>query len=250
MKDVVTAGFIELFGPFLYSSSGLFFLIIVISMVEVLLPIFAITEQLPVGFHIDLVADAINSDLVISFLPIASAIPFAGSYIDDVRSKYVRFFLVRSSYKAYVVGRSIVCFLAGGITILSGVLLSWGIAAMTIIPLEQNEDEVIITSIVDLIEICYLMFLNGGFWSIVGMTMSTLMESKYISYAVPFVFYYLLVIINERYFSDYFIFYPKTWMDPTAWPYGWVGATAFIVEITLIFMFLFSFRAMRRLQHL
>lgn len=219
-------------------------------MIEIMLPTFAIIEQLPKGFHIGLVIDAIKSDIAISFLPIASAIPSAGSYIDDIKSKYVRFYLIRSSYKTYIIGRSIVCFLAGGLTILFGVLLAWCTAAMIIMPLELNDDEEMITSIVNLIEICYLMFLNGGFWSIVGMAMSTVMESKYISYAAPFVLYYLLVIINERYFSDCSVFYPKTWVDPSAWPFGCWGGTTFLVEITFIFMLLFSFRVKRRLRQL
>ena len=80
--------------------------------------------------------------------------------------------------------------------------------------------------------------------------MSTLMESKYISYATPFVFYYLLVILYERYFSDLFIIYPKTWTDPTAWPFGCWDAAIFLLEMTLIFAFLFAFRAGRRLQQL
>ena len=90
----------------------------------------------------------------------------------------------------------------------------------------------------------------GGFWAVVGMTMSTFMESKYIAYASPFAIYYLLVILCERYLPDMFIIYPKVWTNLEVWPYGWGGVILFLVELTLLFMFIFAFRAERRLQQI
>ena len=219
-------------------------------MAELLLSTFVIIGQLPKGFHIELITNVVNSDIVISFLPIVSTIPFAGRYVDDIKNNFARLFLVRSSFRAYIGGRIIVSFLAGGLTTLSSLLIAWGTSALVIMPLEQKNDTIIITSLFRLIRICFLLFVKGGFWSVVGMAMSTLMESKYISYATPFVFYYLLVILYERYFSNLFIIYPKMWIDPSAWPFGCWGAAIFLLEMTLIFAFLFAYRARRRLQQL
>lgn len=95
-----------------------------------------------------------------------------------------------------------------------------------------------------------LMFLNGGLWAVVGMTMSTLMESKYIAYCSPFVIYYLLVILCERYIPDAFLLYPPNWVKPDLWPYGAWGAGIFLLEVTVLFGILFVFRAGRRLREL
>ena len=203
-----------------------------------------------VGFHVDLLLKGFQSDALLSFLPILSALPFSGCFVDDLKSKFARFFLIRSSYRTYIVSRIIVCFLAGGLAILSGALVAWGTTAAVLIPIEQEIEGMEPAAIDGLIEICFLLFVNGGFWSVVGMAMSTLMESKYISYATPFVLYYLLVILYERYFSDLFIIYPKTWTFPPAWPFGCWGAAIFLLEMTLIFAILFAFRAGRRLQQL
>ena len=203
-----------------------------------------------VGFHVDLLLKGFQSDALLSFLPILSALPFSGCFVDDLKSKFARFFLIRSSYRTYIVSRIIVCFLAGGLAILSGALVAWGTTAAVLIPIEQEIEGMEPAAIDGLIEICFLLFVNGGFWSVVGMAMSTLMESKYISYATPFVLYYLLVILYERYFSDLFIIYPKTWTFPPAWPFGCWGAAIFLLEMTLIFGIVFAFRAGRRLQQL
>ena len=133
--------------------------------------------------------------------------------------------------------------------IVSGILLAWGSAALLFMPLEEVETTHS-DSFATLLTLYWMMFWAGGFWSIMGMAMSSLMESKYIAYATPFVFYYLLLILYERYFSDLFIIYPKTWTDPTAWPFGCWGATIFLFEMTLIFALLFAFLAGRRLKQL
>ena len=202
------------------------------------------------GLHMILLMKGFQSESLSSFLPILAALPFSGCFVDDLKSKFARFFLIRSSYRTYIVSRIIVGFLAGGLAILSGALITWGATAVVLIPMERPIESMEPAAIDGLIEICFLLFLNGGFWSVVGMAMSTLMESKYISYATPFVFYYLLVILYERYFSDLFIIYPKTWTAPDAWPFGCWGAAIFLLEMTLIFAILFAFRAGRRLQQL
>lgn len=202
------------------------------------------------GLHMILLMKGFQSESLSSFLPILAALPFSGCFVDDLKSKFARFFLIRSNYRTYIFSRILVGFLAGGLAILSGALLTWGATAILLIPMERPVDGMEPANINELIEICFLLFLNGGFWSVVGMAMSTLMESKYISYATPFVFYYLLVILYERYFSDFFIIYPKNWINPSAWPFGCWGAAIFLLELTLIFAILFAFRAGRRLQQL
>lgn len=202
------------------------------------------------GLHVNLLMQSFQSDAIRSFLPILAALPFGGCFVDDLKSKFARFFLIRSSYRTYIISRIIVGFLAGGLAILSGALIAWGTTAAVLIPIEREIERMEPAAVDGLVEICFLLFMNGGFWSVVGIAMSTLMESKYISYATPFVFYYLLVILYERYFSDLFIIYPKTWTDPSAWPFGCWGAAIFLLEMTLIFVILFAFRAGRRLQQL
>ena len=62
--------------------------------------------------------------------------------------------------------------------------------------------------------------------------------------------YYLRVILYERYFSGIFLLYPPNWIKPEAWPFGWVGAAVFLLELTVTFAILFVVRAERRLREL
>lgn len=201
------------------------------------------------GYHTEFILDAIRSDTVSSFIPILAVLPFSASYVDDVKSKFVRFYLIRTSYITYCLSRIIFCFLCGGFVIAAGTMLAWGGATLLFLPIEKV-GKTYSDSADILMQTCGLLFFNGGFCAVAGMAMSTIMESKYIAYASPFVIYYLLVILCERYFSDIFLLYPPNWIGPSVWPYGAWGAVVFLLELTLAFGILFVVRAERRLQEL
>ena len=147
----------------------------------------------------------------------------------------------------YLGSRLMVCFLSGALTVVCGALLAWGMAAMLLMPrTEAGEVERGI-----LTEALWLYALSGGFWAVVGLSLSTLMESKYIAYASPFVLYYLLVILHERYTPALYVLDPAEWISPQArWPFGAIGPTAVVLELTVVFSILFLIRAERRLRAL
>ena len=250
MKNGIVSGFRQVNKLWMIVVPFALIVMIMVSFVDPLIRTYWEHSYIPKGFHFELLIQGLRSNTVSSFLPILAALPFGGCFVDDLKSKFARFFLIRSSYRTYIVSRIIVGFLAGGLAILAGALIAWGTTATVLIPVEREIEGAEPAAIDGLIETCFLLFVNGGFWSVVGMAMSTLMESKYISYATPFVFYYLLVILYERYFSDLFIIYPKTWTNPASWPFECWGAAIFLLEMTLIFAILFAFRAGRRLQQL
>lgn len=139
--------------------------------------------------------------------------------------------------------------LSGGLVIVVGVLIAWGISALVLLSMEKVA-EAPSESTVFLLKTCVLLFLNGGLWAVLGMTMSTIMESKYIAYASPFIVYYLLVILYERYFPNAWLLYPKNWLDSEVWPYGIGSAALFLLELTFLCGLVFYIRAKRRLEQL
>ena len=214
-----------------------------------LIRVFHQETLLSAEYHMIFIKTALSSDAVTSLLPIVAALPFAGAYVDEIKSKFVRFYLIRSNYRYYILNRSLVCFLYGGGAAFLGGLLSWGISTLLFMPLEMAAEEGAIST-VSIWPILVLLFLAGGLWAIAGMAISTFMESKYIAYASPFVMYYMLVILCERYIPDVFLLYPPNWTQPDSWPYGVWGAAFFLLELTIAFGILFLIRAGRRLREL
>lgn len=249
MRKSIFSGLNQAHTPKLYISILSVIVLVYVGSTEALLRVIQQRSLLPAGYHKTFMNNAFESEAVISFLPVLAILPFSGTYVDDLKSKYARFYLIRVDYGCYLWSRIVVCFFSGGGAILLGSLLSWGISALLFMPMEIAVENRIISTV----SICpklVLFFLTGGLWAVVGMAMSTLMESKYIAYASPFVIYYLQVILCERYFPDAFLLYPPNWTNPEVWPYGAWGAAIFLIELTLVFSILFVIRAGRRLQEL
>lgn len=223
--------------------------LIFLSSIETLLQLFPVTFLQPVGYHTIFVQNALQSNTIEPFIPILAVLPFSASYIDDAKSKFARFILIRTNYSTYLVDRILVCFFSGGLVIVTGTLLAWGASALLFLPMEKVAEASSEASAI-LLKTCVLLFLNGGLWAVMGMTMSTIMESKYISYASPFIVYYLLVILYERYFPNAWLLYPKNWLDPEIWPYGVGSAAVFLLELTLLCGLVFYIRGKRRLEKL
>lgn len=203
----------------------------------------------PQFYHQELILQALASDTMASFLPVLAALPLSAGYLEDIKSKFARFLLIRGSFTGYLLGIGVACWLCGGGAAVFGALGAWGAAALAVTPLETLREgaQSELPQIIGRLE---LLFLNGGLWAVIGMTVSTIMESKYIAYASPFIVYYLLVILYERSFPDAWLLYPKNWLNPEIWPYGVGSAAAFLMELTALAGILFYIRGKRRLEQL
>lgn len=207
------------------------------------------SSQFDQGFHNILISRALSSDVLSSFLPVLATISFSAGYLEDVKSKASCFFLVRGSYSGYLIGHWLACWGCGSGAPLLGVASAWLLTTIVFAPLERVV-EIPQELGVYVIEQLILLSLCGGLWAVLGMAMSTIMESKYIAYISPFIVYYLLVILYERYFPDAWLLYPKNWLNPEIWPYGVGSAAVFLLELTLFAGILFCFRGRRRLESL
>lgn len=201
------------------------------------------------GYHNELITQAFSSDGLASFLPVLAAIPLSAGYLEDVKSKFARFYLIRGSYHSYLFSHCVACWLCGGGAVALGCGTAWGLTTLLLTPMEQVMENY--GSITPKIAAqLTLLMLNGGLWAMVGMALSTVMESSYIAYVSPFIVYYLLVILCQRYFPDAWPLYPRNWLDSEIWPYGVSSAWWFLLELTALTGLLFFQRGKRRLESL
>lgn len=96
-----------------------------------------------------------------------------------------------------------------------------------------------------------LFFMSGAFWSLVGITASAATNNKYMAYASPFMIYYLLIILKERYFSNLYVLYPKEWITVgQGWPLGEFGVIMVVLVLIMMVSTLFVIAAIRRLKNI
>ena len=65
-------------------------LILLLSSVQGILAGFRSAELLACGFHSDLIMGALSSEAMALALPILSALPYTASFVDDVKSGFIK----------------------------------------------------------------------------------------------------------------------------------------------------------------
>lgn len=247
MKNAVLSGLRQAFGPRFLAGVLVMAAAVLFAGFDAIHRAFQSEYLMPVGYHTQMIRSALGSDTAIPFIPMTAVLPFAGSFVEDVKSKFCRFFCIRSGWMGYLGSRLMVCFLSGALAVVCGAILAWGSAALMLLP--RSEAGEVERGI--LTETLWLYALSGGFWAVVGLSLSTLMESKYIAYASPFVLYYLLVILHERYTPALYVLDPAEWIaQQDRWPFGAIGPAAVVLELTAVFAVIFIIRAEGRMKAL
>ena len=131
--------------------------------------------------------------------------------------------------------------------------IAYGFAALMFLPMEAfpKPGETVPNYFGNLMETALMFFASGAFWSLTGMTFAALTDSKYMAYASPFVLFYLLIILYERYFDKLFVLYPREWLNPSPrWVFGKIGVAVLLIEFSLLMALAFAYAAKRRLERI
>ena len=237
---------------FLIGASGTA-LVLLLSSVQGILSGFRSAELLSPGFHSDLIMGALSSDAMALALPILCALPYTASFIDDVKNGFIKEYLPRTTVSRYIAGKAVGCAVSGGLVLALGIFIAYGFAALLFLPMEAYPDvgAEVPNYFGNLMETALMFFASGAFWSLVGLTFAALTNSKYMAYASPFVLFYLLIILYERYFDKLFVLYPREWLNPSSkWMFGKIGVAVLLTEFSMLMALAFAYAAKRRLERI
>lgn len=236
---------------FLLAAAGTV-LVLALGVTDDLITAFRSETLLLNGYHWTLLQTALTSDAMTLALPILSALPFTSSYIDDLRSGFLKEYLPRTKRGDYIAGKLAACSLSGALALVLGIVLAGGLFALVFLPMEAalEEGAEAMPWLEALLSKCALFFCSGAFWALVGMTASAVTSSKYMAYAAPFILYYVMIILCERYFGWLYVFYPKEWINPTEWAGGGWGVALLLLELMLLTGGAFALIAKRRLEQI
>ena len=205
------------------------------------------------GFHLQLIAGALVSDAMVFALPVIAAMPFAASFVSDLKSGFLTYYLHRTSRRDYLAGRCVACGLSGGLVFVLGTLVCCLISAPVFIPMEDTVSKAAAAPALytGLLKSLALVFLSGVFWSLCGLTFAAATGSKYMAYASPFILYYVLIILHERYFKKLYVLYPKEWIRPSSpWMPGDIGVFLLLLGLAAAAGAVFFMTAQRRISQL
>ncbi len=226
--------------------------VLAFSCVQAVADAFALPEVvLQSGFHAEIILNALVSDAMTMAIPIAAALPFTASFVDEAKNGYIKQYLPRTTIKRYISSKLVANAVAGGLVLFVGIAAAYIISAIIFTPFELVADEQAQPYLANLISSSFLMFFAGGLWATVGLALASETGSKYMAFASPFIIYYVLIILNERYFEDLWVLYPKEWILPgDYWVMGTFGVILVLLEITAVAGMGFVFAAKRRIERL
>ena len=194
-------------------------------------------DGLQSGFHVQTLLNALSSDIMLLCVPILSALPYTTASVDDFKSGYSKEYLPRSGKARYIKGKIVATALSGGLCLFIGIIITYFIFNLVLMPMELAPEEGMIQPLFPTVlgSAC-IFFLCGSLWSLVGALFASVTMSRYMAYASPFIIYYVLVILSERYLKTIYVLNPKEWLRASEiWPGGgWGDALMLVVLIAAV----------------
>ena len=93
--------------------------------------------------------------------------------------------------------------------------------------------------------------LIGGILAEISGIFAAAFCNYYMAYGLPFVCYYMLIILKERYFTEMYAMYPAEWMKcEQDWGMGNFGIWVFLAAFSLAAMLLHGLLLYKRLQEI
>ncbi len=181
-------------------------------------------------------AKALSNDMLLAVLPIAAALPFSTAVIEDVKSGYIKQYLPLVSKRSYAVSKLCSCALASVLAVAVGLgLVYFGIYAYHM-PLQKafelaDEQRAAAELFQRNLSIMLRCLPAAALWSALALCIGTAGMNKFLAYISPFICYYVLVIIAERYFRDVLVLNPKNYITASG---EWGGSPAVISSLTAL----------------
>ena len=199
--------------------------------------------------HQGITVRALSGKAILFAAPILAAVPYAGAFVEDAKGGFLKQALPRTSVTRYILGKELACAVSGFLALALGILAGHILITLAVLPTEVKPEMPVESQLLELIGKMGIFGLAGALWASIGMLLSTLTMNAYMAYASPFILYYVLIILQERYARKAYMLNPQNYLTLTGyWPLGgWSAALTILVLLTCV-MLAFYLAAQGRLR--
>ncbi len=171
--------------------------------------------------HQAITLKALSGKAILFAAPILATIPYSGAFVEDGKSGYLKQFLPRTTVTRYILGKELACAISGFLTLTLGILAGHILISLVVLPTETFGETAVKSQLGELVGKIFLFGFAGALWAMLGMLLSTVTMNAYMAYSAPFILYYVLIILQERYARDIFMLNPQNYLTLTGtWPFG------------------------------
>lgn len=185
-------------------------------------------QPLEAGGFLNIVSGAFSSKTLVFIFPVASVVPYGDAYLRDGQQGFLKFLLVRRGRRDYVRDKVMTCTMSGAVVWLVAGSLAVFFSFLIFFPLEIK-GAMGWTAAGGLLAMLLRACMLGSVFANISGFFAAVTESYYMALGLPFVTYYLLIIIHERYLSQVYVMDPKEWLQGGGgWGYEGLGLYLFL----------------------
>ena len=214
------------------------------------IPVYQIKLPLQAGSFLNYYQEALQSQVILFLIPIISVLPAGAVYIKEASSGFLKFYILKTTRIDYIRKKTLQIYIGGCLPFLLSGLTALLLCFLFLYPLEQTgtfESETLLEALRLLLRIC----LTAGIMAEISGVFAAAFQNYYMAYGMPFVCYYMLVILKERYLPDMYAMYPAEWIGcKQGWGFGNSGIWIFLLLFSLTLMLLHGLLLYMRLQEI
>lgn len=193
---------------------------------------------LAAGSFLQYVKSAFSSQGMLFLVPIVSVLTAGASYVRESSGGFLKLYAVRISRAEYIRRKTMQVYAGGFLPFFFAGLLSLTMGFLFLYPLEYKgtiEMKTVWDAVLLLLRIC----LTGGITAEVSGIFAAAFCNYYMAYGLPFVCFYLLIILKDRYLQDLYVIDPKEWiLTENYWGAGGNGIWVFFLVSSVFFCLL------------
>lgn len=194
---------------------------------------YEIEYPLSQGSFLKFYQTALDSQVMLFLIPIAASLSSGAAYVRESSCGFIKFYISRISRMEYIKRKTLQIYAGGFLPLflsgISGLLLCF----LFLYPLELQGGiswETVWENILLLLRISVI----GGITAELAGIFGAIFRNYYMAYGLPFVSYYMLIILKDRYLPNMYAMYPKEWVTcQQNWGADGMGIWIFFLAFSL-----------------
>lgn len=213
-------------------------------------PFYQIEIPLEGGSFVRLYHAALDTQMVLFLLPIATVLPMGAIYVRESSSGFLRLYITRISQMEYTRKKTLQIYIGGFLPFFLAGMMGLLLCFLAVYPLEYQGD-IPWEGIWETWKLLLRISLIGGILAEISGIFAAIFRSYYMAYGLPFVCYYMLIILKERYFTGMYAMYPAEWVKcEQDWGMDGLGIWIFLAAFSIAAMLLNSLLLYGRLKEI
>ncbi len=213
-------------------------------------PFYKIELPLTTGSFLNFYQTTLDTQLLLFLIPIVAVLPVGAIYVRESSSGFLKLYITRISRMQYIKEKTLQIYAGGFLPFFLAGLFAEILCFLFLYPLELQGTislESMQTAFAHLLRISLI----GGIMAEISGIFAAIFRNYYMAYGLPFVCYYMLIILKERYLPDMYTMYPGEWIAVKQhWGTQGTGIWIFLVVFSLVVMLLNGLLLYTRLQEI